>query len=162
MDLKKAALVAEILGGLGIIISILYLAFEMSENSDSQIVANQLVLTGRLQALNASVLENNELAHLIARSRSDSSSLTPGENEQIRAYIINLVQIWEDVYMVRAMGDIPETYWNIWSQALCEMASETGFAACWQRDVYKYFSPRFRQVVNDCFAHSDLLTTTVK
>ena len=84
MKLKQAALLAEIIGGLGIIISILYLAFEVSEGADSQAVANHLALTERLNGLNTSVLANNELADLIANSRSDVSSLTPGEVEQVR------------------------------------------------------------------------------
>ena len=35
MDLKKTALIAEIFGGIGIIVSILYLGYEVSRNAES-------------------------------------------------------------------------------------------------------------------------------
>jgi hypothetical protein len=162
MNLKKVALLAEIIGGLGIIISILYLAHEVSESSDSQIIGNTLALTGRFQALHATVLENNELAHLIAKSRSDSSSLTPGEDEQVLAYVFSLLQIWEDAFTIRMLEDLPDSYWNVWNQALCDMTSEKGFADIWQRDLYRYYSASFLRVVNECFAQSGLATATVK
>jgi hypothetical protein len=143
MKLKRAALLAEIIGGLGIIISILYLAFEVSENSDSQVVANHLALTARMNGLNRSVLANNELADLIAMSRSNISSLTPGEVEQVRAYTGILMQIWEDALGMYDLGDLPDEYWVGWNRALCRMVSEPGWAAIWKGGLYDWYSDSF-------------------
>jgi len=160
MKLKRAALLAEIIGGLGIIISILYLAFEVSNSADSQTVANHFVLTGRLHELNGSILANNELADLIAMSRLDISSLTPGEVEQVRAYTGNLLQIWEDAYSTYALGDLADEYWIIWNRALCNMASEPGFAAIWKGGLHDIYGNALVQVVNECFARSNLPIVT--
>ena len=162
MKLKRVALLAEIIGGLGIIISIVYLAFEVSEGADSQVVANHLALTERMNGLNTSVLANNELADLIAISRSDISSLTPGEVEQVRAYVGILMQIWEDAAGMYWFGDLPDNYWVGWSRALCRIVSEPGWAAIWKDGLHDYYGDSFVQTVNECFARSNLPIVTAK
>ena len=160
MELKRAALLAEIVGGLGIIISILYLAFEVSQNSDSQVMANNLALTESMHRLNASILANNELADLIAMSRSDVSSLTPGELEQIRAYTGSLMQIWEDAMGMYDLGDFSGGYWEGWSRALCRITSEPGWAVIWKDGLHDQYGDSFVQTVNECFARSNLPIVT--
>ena len=160
MELKRAALLAEIVGGLGIIISILYLAIEVSQNSDSQVMANNLALTEQIHGLNASILANDELADLIAMSRSDVSSLTPGEVEQIRAYTGSLMQIWEDALGMYYLGDFSDEYWSGWSRALCRMTSEPGWAAVWKDGLHEHYNDSFVQAVNECFARSNLPIVT--
>ena len=43
MNLKKMALLAAVAGGIGIIISILYLAYEVSESTEEQALSHHLV-----------------------------------------------------------------------------------------------------------------------
>ena len=156
MKLKKVALLAEVIGGLGIIISIFYLAFEVSENSDVQLIANHLALADRTQSLNASVAENREYADLIAKSRLDTSSLTPGEQEQVRMYVYSKIAIWEDAWAMKLVGQVSDLFWMAWNNGLCEDVSEPGFADLWARDLYRFHFVEFARIVNDCFAQSDL------
>ena len=156
MKLKKAALLAEVIGGLGIIVSILYLAFEVSENSNAQLISNHLALTDRMQSLNSWIATNPEFADLIARSRMDTSSLTPGERQQVSSFVYSKMAIWEDAWAMRIVGTLTDHYWTAWSKGICEDVSEAGFADLWVRDLYKFHFADFVRIVNECYAGSDL------
>jgi len=156
MKLKKAALLAEVIGGLGIIVSILYLAFEVSENSNAQLVANHLALTDRMQSLNSSLASNLEFADLVARSRMDTSTLTPGEREQVVYFVYSKMQIWEDAWAMRLVGTLTDYYWTAWSEGICEDVSEPGFANLWAQDLFRFHFDDFVRLVNECYARSDL------
>jgi len=60
MNLKKMALIAEVLGGVGIIISILYLAYEVSQNSESVELSHHLTLSDQYLALRQSIAEERQ------------------------------------------------------------------------------------------------------
>ena len=156
MKLKKVALLAEVLGGLGIIVSIIYLAFEISENSDAQLVANQLALSERTQSLNSLITDNRQLGDLISKARMDVSSLTPGEIEQVKMFVYSKMQIWEDAYVMTLVEHFPDSYWTGWNTGMCEDVSDPGFADLWARDLHKFHSGDFIQIVNECFSRSDL------
>jgi hypothetical protein len=162
MKLKKVALLAEVIGGLGIIISIIYLALEVSENSDAQLIANHLALSGRTQSLNRSLGENRELADLIAKSRLDTSSLTPGEEEQVKFFIYSKMAIWEDALAMTLVGQLSDFYWTEWSNGICEDISEPGYADFWARDLYRFHPDDFVRVVNECLTRSGLQTATIQ
>ena len=161
MKLKKVALLAEVIGGLGIIISIIYLALEVSESSDAQLIANQLELSGRTQSLNSSVMESREVADLIAKSRLDTSSLTPGEEEQVKYFIYSKMAIWEDARAMSLVGHFSDFFWTEWSDGLCDDVAEPGFADFWARDLHKFHADDFVRIVNECFARSDLPIATI-
>ena len=138
-NLKKVALLAEVVGGLGIIISIVYLAFEVSDSSDAQLVANQLALAGRTQELNSLIVENAELGDLIAKSRLGVSALTPGQREQVNMYVYSKMAIWEDAKLrgvdFRAVGNEPG--WNLEISADGEMV----FIGNYGQTEYKFPTP---------------------
>jgi len=60
MNLKKMALIAEVLGGVGIIISILYLAYVVSQNSESVELSHHLTLSDQYLALRQSIAEERQ------------------------------------------------------------------------------------------------------
>ena len=82
MNLKKMALLAEVVGGIGIIVSILYLAYEVSENTEGQALSHHLMLSEQAQDLEGNLLQNNNLADIVRRGRDDLGQLDANERYQ--------------------------------------------------------------------------------
>ena len=59
-SLKKWALFAEVVGGIGIIVSILYLALEIDQNTESVRAANHLALIEQLGVVRSWSVQDGE------------------------------------------------------------------------------------------------------
>jgi len=161
MNLKKMALIAEVLGGIGIIISILYLAFEVSQNSESVELSHHLTLSNQYLALRQSLAEEEDLAKIIVKGSSDLSVLEPFEKLQFEAYLTSYWDIWENAQYMSATGRIDQDSWANWDRALCLRMSSAGSAAAWSNGLYRQFSTEFVSIVNQCFARSNLQTALI-
>ena len=69
MKLEKLALLAEIVGGVGIVISVLYLAYEISQNTANIKATNAMSFSTAMNKRRFARVENGELDALI-RGRS--------------------------------------------------------------------------------------------
>ena len=92
------ALIAEVLGGIGIIVSILYLAYEVSQNSENMGLSHHLTLSNQFLELRQSVMENDNLAKIIAEGNSGFATLEPFEQLQFESYLTSMWDIWENAH----------------------------------------------------------------
>jgi hypothetical protein len=161
MKLKKMALVAEVLGGVGIIISILYLAYEVSQNSESMQLSHHLTLSDQYLALRQSLSEEADLAKIMVKGSADFSALEPFERLQFEAYLTSFWDIWENAHYMFDTGRIDPGTWTNWNRALCLRIASEGSAAAWSNGLYREFSPAFVSIANQCFAESNLQTPAI-
>ena len=95
MDLKKTALIAEIVGGIGIIVSILYLAFEVAENSKNTDISNQIALMQLNSESRLAVATSVESADVLSRGSVEVDSLTDAEQERFYLLAQHYFDLWE-------------------------------------------------------------------
>ena len=156
------ALIAEILGGVGIIISILYLAYEVSQNSQSVELSHHLTLSDQYLALRQSLSEEADLAKIMVKGNSDFSALEPFEQLQFEAYLTSFWDIWENAQYMFVTGRIDQGTWTNWNRALCLRIASKGSAVAWSNGLFREFGPEFTPIVNQCFAESNLQTADLK
>ena len=161
MNLKKMALIAEVLGGVGIIISILYLAYEVSQNSEGVGLSHHLTLSDQYLALRQSLSEDADLAKVMVKGNSDFSALEPFERMQFEAYLTSFWDIWENAQYIFLTGRIDQGTWTDWNRALCIRNASEGSATAWSNGLYREFNPEFARLVNQCFAESNLQTADI-
>lgn len=162
MSLKKMALIAEILGGVGIIISILYLAYEVSQNSRSVEISHHLTLSDQYLALRMSVAEDNDLAEIIVRGNSNLSALEPAERLQFESYLTSLWDIWENAGYMFNTDRLSQSAWANWDRALCLRMSSSGSAAAWTNGLYRHYGVSFVDIMNQCLERSNLQATYIE
>ena len=161
MSLNTMALHAEILGGVGIIISILYLAYEVSQNSKSVELSHHLTLSDQYLALRMSVAGDEKLAEIIVKGDSNLSTLDPNEKLQYESYLTSLWDIWENAGYMFDTGRLSQSAWSNWDRALCLRMSSSGSAAAWANGLYRHFSIGFLGTMNQCLERSKLQTTEI-
>ena len=152
MDLKKSALVAEILGGIGIIVSILYLGFEISENNKNTRTSNHLALQELTGQVNNLLMENTALAEMILKGQDDPTSLSEVEQMQFYAFADRSFNVWETAFLMNQDGTLPAGTWELWSDGYCEALNLPGYHALWNDGMNRVFRVDFADVVNACFA----------
>ncbi|NIP50840.1 MAG: hypothetical protein GWN81_02385, partial [Phycisphaerae bacterium] len=76
MNLKKTALLAEIIGGAGIIVSILYLALEVSENTKNTQISNHLALIEQNSEFRYLRMASPDLVEIALQGSSNAGNLS--------------------------------------------------------------------------------------
>jgi hypothetical protein len=109
--IEVAALVAEIVGAVAVVISVVYLAAQVSEGNKelrSQSHYNALSLGSRPLEIE---LENAELAKIISNGYEEPEELSAEEWYRFSQYQIMAFNAWEYYYYEHEKSAIPEQLW---------------------------------------------------
>ena len=153
MNLEKWALVAEVLGGLGIIVSIIYLAVEVSQNSAKTEVTNHLAIVDQIQELRRAVFESEEFANI--RLRGDAGLANLNENERIRYrnWAFNSLDLWESTLIMYRRGGTSEEVWMVYDSGWCRSLREsTGLQEVFLDLKDSSFDKEFAVHANSCLS----------
>ena len=108
MNWDAIGAVAELLGAIGVIISLIYLAGQIRRNTRAQKrtnlgdIAKELATSARSTALSA------ELSSLVLRGHADLESLNPVERYQYDTFIYAFIANFERALIDARDGDYPE------------------------------------------------------
>lgn len=117
--------IAEIISAVAVVISLIYVGFEIrssTRESEADIQAELLTYTARRRYL---VVESSDLSSLLARGYADPTQLSPDETLRFQSYIELLYVAWERAYMTRAAGVLSDELfdeWNDWFISVAEHA----------------------------------------
>lgn len=150
--LERWALIAEIAGGIAIVLSVVYLALQISDNNRllrSQAHYNALSLGQRPFEM---ILENESLSKVMISCNSDPVSVGPADWERCSKYYFMQFNSWEYFYYQHADGSIPPQLWRgadaYFKQ---EVLTNSGFARFWSEGQIAFDAP-FRSYVMAEFA----------
>lgn len=139
MNWDAIGAVAELIGALGVILSLVYLALQVRQ-SGSQVEQNTAALRSstyhaivQAQAtFNALILQNENLADLTARGRRDYESLTDDERRLFNVHIANLLQIFSACQYHYESCLLPKDEWRGFRNFLGFTLQSSGVRASWQ------------------------------
>ncbi|MEZ5595884.1 MAG: hypothetical protein R3E84_05750 [Pseudomonadales bacterium] len=111
MSLERAALVAEICGGVAVVVSVIYLAVQLSDNNRllrSQAHYNALDVNQRVFE---SLLENDKLATFLQECRTTPREVEDAVWTRCSTYYFMQINGWEYVYYQNIDKAVPPELW---------------------------------------------------
>ena len=153
MGLKKAALLAEIIGGVGIVVSILYLALEVSENTKNTQISNHLALIEQNSEFRYLRMANPELVEIALKGSANAASLSAVDQSRFLAYALQAFDIWETAFLMNESDVLPTGTWEAWNSSWCNSLKAPGFRALWDEGMSNNFTDHFGRNVDSCFAN---------
>lgn len=151
-DLKRIALVSEIIGGAGIIISVLYLGYQVSQNTVNIQAANALLISSEINALRLPRIESAELNDLIQKGQSDIGSLSEGDRGRFFSYALNRFAFLENVLFMEEEGLLPTGFATPLIRGFCGSLNSPGYRNIWENSARPYFSERLGKYLEECFS----------
>lgn len=112
MRLEKAALVAEIIGGAAVVISVAYLAVQLADNNRlmrSQAHYNALEIAQRPFE---TLIEDGSLAGALERCESSPREVVSEDWKRCSTYYFMQANAWEYLYYQNRDGTIPSEFWG--------------------------------------------------
>ncbi len=156
MALRQVVDVAEIVSAVAVVISLLYLANQIQQNTDTIRLTNarEVMEASRLSFLNLAT--NEGLADVLRRS-DDGEELTRTDLFRIRAFASSGVRLWEGVYYQHEQGMLDDRVFRSYERRIGRnfLINKTARDR-WDRMKYS-FDPEFQKWIDDHLADHPLV-----
>jgi len=146
-QIEYAALVAEIVGAIAVVVSVIYLAVQIADNTKSlqnEGHYNALQLAQRPLEL---LIADRELAAIVTIGYEDPDALSADEWQRFAMHQVMAFNAWEFLYYAHEAGTIPP---NLWAGADAyyanQLGTNTGLVRFWAEYAHIFDDP-FRSYV---------------
>ena len=150
LKLKQWAQIAEVIGAVAIVVSLIYVGSELKHNT----AATQAATFQQMVQLSAtsliSIASDADLTEIMTRAVQDPDALT--DQERFRWFLINRAQ-WrgmEAAFFQHQHGVLGGSEWKSYATMMCgELYAVTGGQAGWDRHRF-VLSPDFVSFIDGC------------
>jgi hypothetical protein len=132
VSLEALAQLGELVGGAAVVLSLVYLAFQVRQNTQSLRTENYARALDRVANMQARLGADRELASLFARGTLDSGALGAAQRVQFTWILYELFGAFEFMFHQAEKGALPGEVWERWSQTLAWWISLPGVAEWWR------------------------------
>lgn len=148
MGLQDLANAAEVVSGVVVAITLIYLVIQIRQNTASIRAENFARALDRVSAMQSALFENAELARLQAQGALDPSKLTREERLRLTWWFLEAFGTFEFMFHEARSGALPDEVWHRWSVTIAWWVSFPGVQAWW-RAIPTPFSQSFTSFVDD-------------
>jgi len=154
MTLQDLGSIGELLGAIGVILSLVYLATQIRQNTKSLRAAAVDAAADRFIETTRLLSHNPELADLLEKGRSDYTALSGVQKRRFRLHYLASSLAFENMFQKYREGLIPESQWEGIAGALRQTIGQAGPRQAWTV-IRSNLSPEFREYVDAMFEAAD-------
>ncbi len=115
MNLDSLANLGEIVGAVAVVVSLIYLAVQIRQSTESQRTENYARALDRLSAMQSLLSQDDELSRLFAKGVHDVSVLTPQERIQFTWSMYEVFGAFEFLFHAAQTRSVPEEVRERWA-----------------------------------------------
>lgn len=142
LTLASAALIAEIIGGLAVVVSLLFVGFQLAQGNKLERNAAMQRQIEAVTTLSRAVIDQPELSDMFGRANR-GEELKRDEEVKLEAFLLYADRTWEGLYLLYLDGQIDKDLWEAHrSQALPVNKTPVSMAVWKARRMW--FTPRYR------------------
>jgi hypothetical protein len=129
MNWEMISAVGQMLGAIGVIVSIIYLALQIrNQNKESQRAAMN-VLTSHWSDLNRTLVESPDLAALWLRALQSFDELDGASKLRFSAHVGRFLRMADSLYLAVLDGMLDKRLWRGYERTLADTVAYPGFQA---------------------------------
>ena len=130
-QLESLANLGEIIGAIAVVVSLIYLAVQVRQNTHAQRTENFSRALDRVAAMQANLSQDSESAVSFAKGVEDPRALTPRERIQFTWSMYELFGAFEFMFLASNTDAIPKQVWQRWSSAVAWWLTFPGVQTWW-------------------------------
>jgi hypothetical protein len=137
---------AEVLGAMGVIFSLLYLALQIkTQNVQAKLAARHEIASGLRQA--SGVYAVGDLTEILVRANEDYNAISEAESVRLIVVTTNLFRAWEEAFLVQKDGHLGVDMWEVISRDYSQTMGASSIRHIWsiRKQIY---DPSFQDYVN--------------
>lgn len=150
-NLQRWSLVAEIVGAVAVVISIVYLTVEVQRNTSAIQSQTSQGLLEMANETNQLLSLNPELAAFFTRAQTGYDLLTPAEHLRWRRWVNSELNIWEHAFYSHVNGTLDDAMWIGYDVSYRASYCNDSAKRIW-REIETFYGTEFRAHVNETTA----------
>ena len=140
--------IGDFIGGIGVIVTLLYLAAQIRQNTKSSLSESYQAVVAAVSDWTRHVGTNAESSRIADAGSRDLASLSPAERVQFNLIMASLVRNLENIHYQYVQGAIDEATWSGWAKRTHSALDPPGAREWWHTQEAAY-SPDFRRFINE-------------
>jgi len=145
--METFAFVAQLISTFSVIVSLVYLAFQIRENTRSVRRAAERDITRDLNDLGRYFIEMPDLAELYLKALAQPQELTAAERLRFERLLTHTVSSLQMAFEYHAAGQLGDETMQAYSQGVLQLLDNPAVMEWWEREGH-VFSQRFRKLVS--------------
>jgi hypothetical protein len=143
MSLEDLGNIGELIAAIGVIISLVYLAVQIRQNTQSMRAVAYQSISAHIAESNRVVVESPEIAHIMITGEEDLSALSGEERRRFTAHMSSRFRHWDNLYYQYRIGMLDESQWRGFRRLLrYQFQRNPGWVAIW-RELSPVFTEEF-------------------
>ena len=130
-NLESLASLGEVVGAIAVVVSLLYLAVQVRQNTRAQRLENASRILDRTASMQGALSRDPATSILFSKGVSDPSELTPQERIQFTWAMYEFFGALEFMFLAAKENSIPDEIWQRWSLAAAWWLTFPGVRAWW-------------------------------
>ena len=104
MDIMELGAIGELVGGVAVIASLVYVGAQIRQNAYATRAASHHAAIDSFREWSQSVVEDGDVADVFLKGNSDQGSLSPQEQVRYTMLLFSLLRVWETIYYQSSVG----------------------------------------------------------
>ena len=155
MSLEHLALVAEIVGGIGVVASLIYLAYEIRKQSRLNRINATSALAMHWSDLMSSIDGSPDLSAIWLKGLSDFDELSAVDKLRFSAFFGRIMKITESLHVQLFNKTLDPITWRSFERAVRDLISMPGSQKWWQTRKH-WYSDEFQALVAGLIADTGI------
>ena len=153
MTIQDWGALGEMIGGLGIIVSLIYVGLQIKQNTKATQVAASQAFVDSHGAVVLPVAYNKEFRDIYWRGLSGLSNLQGNELAAFSAWTVQAFRAWESFYYQWQAGAFDDHLWSGFKMQFCALLGQSGIREMWKMRQ-THFSVEFQEYVDQIIANT--------
>jgi len=132
IDLQYLANLGEVVGAVVVVLSLIYLAVQVRQNTRAQRTENYSRALDRLAAMQSMLSQDGEMSLIFSKAVLNTSNLTPEERIRFTWSMYEAFGAFEFMFHASRDAAIPAEVWTRWSSAVAWWLCFPGVQTWWQ------------------------------
>ena len=132
MDLATLAQLGEFVGGFFVVISLVYLAYQVRQNTTSLRTENYARALDRLSTVQRNLSSDGELNRIVVVGAQHPEALSRSDRMRFTWYLYELLGAAEFVFHQGQQGALPDEVWDRWKATIVWWLANPGIQQWWK------------------------------
>jgi hypothetical protein len=138
MSWEVITAIAEVLGAIAVLVTLLYLARQIKLNTEEVRSSNYHGITDSFNTVNLAVAGNSELARIFRLGNEAYDELTDDEKTQFGFFMHSAFRVMDVLHYQSRHGTGDKTLWDFEKPTIDTMLSSTGSRKWWRARPYNF------------------------
>jgi hypothetical protein len=138
MNWEAIGAIGDMVGGFGVIITLIYLAMQVRQNTAAQKISSFQSLRENTVSLHDLCASDSDLADLFVAGVSDQKPLSEQESNRFHFLLMSFFRRLESIYILEKVGHLSESDWSGIKLSCIDVLNQPGTRRWWMENQQRF------------------------